>query len=339
MNVPADIEIQWGAPGSFREPHLADPMLDHRLRTDGYAVVRVMPAECARALEQEIAKLFKESPQPNQPLSNWYLGLIDSDRELAAATARLTWDTVRPALSGLFVGARCHYTSVAIKPGCAGATPMHQHWPSTVDPFARRIGCWVLLSASGMAGGTFRLVPGSHQLLPFIRHTRSGDYFDAFSERIEHHHARNVVLEPGEAILFEDSILHGTGANDEAAMRVAAIANFIGAGMPTATIEPDGPDAFAVIETGRGATMEAYLRSGKVDRRLRRVATLPNRNRTIIESEFVELIALQRKATLDFDPLDLLRDFEVQSQAPRDGSQQGWAPLSRLGSLFGRRDG
>lgn len=323
-----------GDPQSNREPRLADPALEQRLLDDGYAVVRVMSKARAREIERAVAAIFPVSPRPNQPLSNWYLGLIDADRELAIATARLTWQEVMPALAAHVVGARCHYTTLAIKPGGADATPMHQHWPSTVDPFARRIGCWVMISANEKGGGIFRLVPGSHQLLPFIRHATSGDYFDSFSESVDRYHARDISLEPGEAVLFEDSILHGTAANRHSAMRVAAIANFIGSGMMTATIQPDGEDAFAVTETGRGDTMEAYLRSGKLDLRLRRVATLPNRNQVISESEFTQLLAMQRKATLEFDPLDLIRPTP-RADAHGVGRRRTRKSLSWLASFFG----
>jgi hypothetical protein len=323
-----------GDPKSDREPRLADPALEQRLRDDGYAVVRVMSKARAREIERAVTALFPVSPQPNQHLSNWYLGLIDSDRELAVATARLTWREVMPALAVHVAGARCHYTSLAIKPGGADATPMHQHWPSTVDPFARRIGCWVLISPNDKGGGIFRLVPRSHQLLPFIRHATSGDYFDSFSGAVDRHYARDISLEPGEAVLFEDSILHGTGANQDTAMRIAAIGNFIGSGMRTATIQPDGEEAFAVLEAGRDDTMEAYLTSGRLNRRPRRIATLANRNRAISEAEFTQLLAMHRKATLDFDPLDLIR-APPRPDLQAVGRQRTRKPFSRLASFFG----
>lgn len=315
MNLYADAELREDS-RRHTEPRLADPSLERRFARDGYVIVRVMDADRARALANEVSALFDENPKPNQPLSNWYLGLIDPDHRLAVATARLTWEKVRPALAGLIAGARCHYTSIGIKPAGAGGTPIHQHWPSTVDPFARRIGCWVLLSSGSVGGATFRLAPGSHQLLPFIRHAHSGDYFEIFSDSVERDHTRDFVLEPGEAVLFEESILHGTAANDGDEMRVAAIASFIGSGMSTAVIQPDGGSAFSVIETGQGDAMETYLHSGRSDRRDRPVASIPNRNRQITEAEFVELIASQRKATLDVDPLDLIRNAN-ERPAPR----------------------
>ncbi|TXC74346.1 phytanoyl-CoA dioxygenase family protein [Sphingorhabdus soli] len=287
-------------------PRCADPDLERALAHDGYVVVRLLSDGDARDVARDIAALYPSGVVANQPQSNWYLGLIDPDRDLAIRSASIVWDTVAPHLAALLVEARCHYTSVAIKAPGAAATPMHQHWPTTIDPFARRIGCWVLLSEACEGPGVFRLVPRSHQLLPFIRHANSGDYFEAFSERVREHYSIDIALQPGEAVLFEDSILHGTRANLTPGMRISAIANFIGADMRTAAILPED-DKFAVVDTNRRDGMAHYLRTGLWPEQWHRVATLPNRNRAITEAEFVKLLAFGRKASLDFDPLSLVR--------------------------------
>lgn len=311
-------------------PRFADRDQERAIVRDGYVVVRLLSEERARAIAREIAALYPDGVVANQPQSNWYLGLIDPDRDLAIRSARLVWDDVAPCLAALLVDARCHYTSVAIKAPGAAATPMHQHWPSTIDPFARRIGCWVLLSEACQGPGLFRLVPRSHQLLPFIRHAGSGDYFEAFSDRVRADHAIDIALRPGEAVMFEDSILHGTRGNRSPTMRIAAIANFIGADMRTAAVLPDG-DGFAVVDTNRRDGMAHYLRTGMWPEQWRRVATLPNRNRPVTEAEFVKLLALGRKASLDFDPLSLVRPD--RAAAGEAGDSEGDDQSGNCGTL------
>ena len=288
-------------------PSFRDPALERRFSEEGFVKLRILPSDAAIAIAGRIARLYPHGVEANQPQSNWYLGLIDDDRELALRSAKLVRDAIVPSLAPLFAHARCHYASVAIKPGGAGATPIHQHWPTTIDPFARRIACWVLLSDRQGSAARFRLVPRSQRILPYIRHSQSGDYFDGFSEQVERRHARDLELSPGEAVLFEDSILHGTGANPGQQMRVAALANFVGADMGTAALLPDGDDAFAVIDTGGRDGMAEFLETGEWPESWRPVSRIANRNRAISEEEFVRLLAGNEAATLDHDPLDAIR--------------------------------
>lgn len=289
------------------EPLLVDAGLEDRIRSDGFAIIRLLDPEDAAEIGHRIARAYQDPIEPNQVGSNWFFGLLDEDRERANASAELVWKRVVPVLEPLFAGARCHYASVALKGAGAGPTPMHQHWPSTVDPYARRIGCWVLLSSGG-GSTSFRLVPRSHQLLPFIRHEGSEDYFGSFSDAVDRTYARDVEVKDGEAILFEDSLLHGTSANEGPRLRVAALANFIGSDMKPARIVPEADGNFAILCPVDEEPTSTKRPLGRPPSVVRKVGTLPNRNRTISEEEFRQLLALGRKASLAFDPLGLVRE-------------------------------
>jgi len=63
----------------------------------------------------------------------------------------------------------------------------------------------------------------------------------------------------------------------------------------------------------------------------RRVATLPNRNRPVTEAEFVKLLALGRKASLDFDPLSLVRPD--RAAAGEAGDSEGDDQSGNCGTL------
>lgn len=311
---------------NMSEPKLADPDLEARLQVEGYAIVQLMDENEALATGRRIASLYPPEIQPNQPDSNWYFGLTDPDRELVVQSSGIMWEALVPPLSELFVGGRCQFTSVAIKPAGAGPTPMHQHWPTTANPFARRINCWALLTQSGPGPGSFRLVPRSHQLLPFVRFPEATDYFDSFSARIDQLYAVDIPLRPGQALLFEDSILHGTQGNPTPDMRIAGLANFIGADMDTAIILPRDDESLAIIDTERKDGMADYLTTGHWPEHWRQIGILPNRNRAITEPEFQRLLDLGRKATVDFDPLDLVRGRGEPMDAARKEAAIG-API------------
>lgn len=289
------------------EPRLVDADLDARLQRDGYAVIRVVAAEEAQAIAEKIAALYGGETHPNLFDANWFFGLVDENRDRVVQSSTIIWNALVPHLSGLFADAKCQFTSVAIKPAGAAATPMHQHWPTTAIPFVRRITCWALLSQSGAGPGTFRLVPRSHQILPFVRYPEETDYFHSFSDRINAHYAVDVTLQPGEAILFEDSIIHGTSANPTAHDRISGLVNFIGAGMGSAIILPQNDKTFSIIDTDGKSSMSDYLQTGQWPASWKVIGTIPNRNRPVNEVEFKALLAMDRKASLNFDPLDLVR--------------------------------
>lgn len=314
---------------SGMEPQLATRELDLALDRQGYVVVRLMNEMEAFELAQAVQAFLPEHVEPNQPKANWYLGLLDADRARAVASARCVWDALTPRLLALLAGGRCHYTSVAVKPRGADETPFHQHWSTTADPFARRIGCWTLLSPSTGRPATFRLVPRSHQILPFIRHHASGDYFTSFSDALDTRFAIDLELAPGEAVLFEDSILHATGANHSDDMRIAAIANVVGQAMPTAAVLPGPQGYFSLFDTQGVDAMGDYLKSGNRPQAWHELGMIPDRNRAISEDEFARLLALDLKASLDFDPLDVIRRPESEDRSKA-------APTKVLARLLAR---
>lgn len=215
-------------------PRMADTELSARIAARGYCTLPVMDSAEAVALGHQILASLPEDLHESQPGSHWHHGLMGENREQNFAIARLMADFVIPRLSQHLIDARCSVAASAVKPAKSPGTPLHQHYPTSADPFACRISVWLALSAGPDVARTFRLVPFSQRMTRFLRTRETGDYFDGYCAQIEASHLKDIVLDPGEAVFFEDSILHSTGTNPANSPRVNTIATFLGSTMPSA---------------------------------------------------------------------------------------------------------
>lgn len=201
-------------------------------------MLRVMSREDAIAEGGALASLLPQDLTESQPGSNWHHSFMDPDTTRAKTIARHLARRITPLLQNEILDGRCAITALAVKPAGAAGTPLHQHYPSSAAPFARRIAAWLSLSDASPEARTFRLAPYTQRLAPYIRTHGSGDFFDGYTDRIEAEYCTDILVEPGEAVFFEDSILHATGPNDAStpnpSHRVNAIATFLGKDMPSA---------------------------------------------------------------------------------------------------------
>lgn len=306
--MSSDLQTLLADLGPHREPRLADGAMQKTLDERGYVIVEVMPREEALELGRAIAAHMPDEVAPNQDEAHWYHGMLDPDAARALATARLVWNGIMEDVqTRLIAQARCQWASVAVKPAGAARTPIHHHWASTIDPFARRLVCWAMLMPGTDASQRFQLVPSSHQLVRFIRSSGSSDYFHDFSDILMERHTVDLQIEPGSAIIFEDTLLHAVSANTGASDRIAAIATFVGEHMPSAYFESRGEGRFDVHVSANPDPFPDYLASGERAFATGNSFEFRTVNRPLTLDEFETLIASGQKASLDHDPLSDLK--------------------------------
>ena len=98
-------------------------------------------------------------------------------------------------------------------PGGRGVR-VHQHTTLVDEMKCRSLTAWLPLCATDESMGTLRVVRGSHR---FSNHIRSYDDFaDAFSNisgPVMEAHSESLFLMAGEAVLFDDRLVHWSGPN------------------------------------------------------------------------------------------------------------------------------
>jgi len=196
---------------------------------------------------------------------------------------------------------------------------LHQHPPLTEEPFGRTYVCWCPMAHADAKSGTLMVVPGSHRLYNYVRLSDEGEFFAAYRDELSNEHAVTVPVRAGEAVIFDNNLIHGSSANTTGTPRTAVIAAILPAAShhcvykrePSGEIAVlyDGDDSYKmVIEPGQLALRPA----GEVVRRL------PAWNRKARFDEFRKLLKAGRRADEQHDPLVELCGEE---QHPTDGAK------------------
>jgi hypothetical protein len=135
---------------------------------------------------------------------------------------------------------------------------------------------------------------------------RGGDYFSGLADRIEDY-AAPVSLKAGEALLFDNSILHGSAPNRREETRLAIACQIVPQGAHNGLCLEGESGWIDFVEAPSAAAFDAFVRTGHRSGNWRCAGRTRNRNRSIAEAEFQALLASPLKASESFDPLDHVR--------------------------------
>jgi ectoine hydroxylase-related dioxygenase (phytanoyl-CoA dioxygenase family) len=124
--------------------------------------------------------------------------------------------------------------------GIGMEVPWHQdgdYWP--IRPLAT-VSAWIALDASTVENGCLRVIPGSHTdgAQPHVIDGRSDLALDqtVAPAHLPLERAVDVVLEPGQLVLFDAWLMHGSNANTSGARRAGIVYRF----MPSSSLMDRG---------------------------------------------------------------------------------------------------
>ena len=102
---------------------------------------------------------------------------------------------------------------------------LHQDWSHVDESYFRTVNVWCPLLDLNPEHGPVHLVEGSHRLFNTWRGVDIPDSFlDIGSEHLQKY-LKNMLLNAGDAVLWDHRIIHGSGVNNSDTTRVAAIVN------------------------------------------------------------------------------------------------------------------
>ena len=261
-------------------PPFRDAALGDRFREDGYVVVDLLSAGEVEALKEDIRQMLPLEPPLNDPQGAAYASFFDLDRR--ADISALVGSRIGPVLAKLIAGYRPLFSTIFWKPGRGGATPVHQHSPYVADLDSTVINCWCPLIDCDAGSGTLQVVPRSHALSRHVQTPSRPAYWHDYVDVLERDYLVSLAVRAGQAVLFEDTMLHGAAANDRAEERLTTLTTLIQAGAVPAFVlgaqDAAGvdvyraPDRFAYSDmfTGRLAPEQAE-RIGRVSRAVEQV--------------------------------------------------------------------
>jgi hypothetical protein len=206
----------------FRSAELARAFHD-----EGYAAVPFLNAEeLARA-----RKLFADLNSGCQ--SGFYSTLWSGDLDYRRHVHGELKDILSRPIREIAEGYRMCLANFAVKqPQKADSkVPIHQDWSMVDETKHFAIAVWCPLVDVDSENGCLAVVPRSHRIVSNIRCNHSNDtsyspFYNLFG-RLEENYLREVPMKAGEAIIYQQGLLHGSKANQSPTPRAAIVAVYL----------------------------------------------------------------------------------------------------------------
>lgn len=194
-----------------------DQRILDELDRDGYTVVDLFDDETIAAVRQLVDRL-------GVPLdTGFYTMNRDAPRDLAVEIDVALQQLGQPAIDRVLPGYRVAKAIPIIKgPVGDNSVDLHQDWEYVDERYHRGFSVWCVLGRTGPVEGGMQVIPGSHRWID--NHRGSGGFPDPFEgvrDEIIRRGSRAVPLERGQAVIYDNAILHHTPPNRGSAARVA----------------------------------------------------------------------------------------------------------------------
>lgn len=310
-----------------------DPALQAQFEAQGYVVVPLLTPEEAAHVRDRAWKFLPSRPAINDPQGALYSSQFDPDCPQGAA--EFVSGSVGERFEALLDGHRAIGGCIMAKVAGSGSLGMHQHQPQTPNIYDTIVNCWLTLDDVGADSGALRVVPRSHQVVRHIQSFQSEPYFVDFAEALEDRFAVTLEMRPGEAVLFEGSLLHGSCANARGEASVRLLASSVPAERRFCIITEAEKGIFDAFEAeGVAIDPSLYCISGGNIDALPAAGRMNNRNTRLNEREFAALLDRGAKIRPGHDPIDDVR-ADAHAARQRAAGLIGKVREFALGALGG----
>lgn len=201
-------------------PTMVDPQLQAEFESIGYTIVDLItPEEAADllALAQEV------HPAPPED-KVWESDFYSHDLEVKRRVAEAIKGAVQPAIDRHLVDHETIIQNFVVNwPGEGGGLELHQHSSMTDETEFRAAVVWLALHETSLENGTLNVVPKSHRVLGQHKAERTPEWFEGIHEHLLDHHLETVVLKPGQALVFDNAVLHNSFSNITDEPRMTAV--------------------------------------------------------------------------------------------------------------------
>lgn len=315
-----------------------DPEMEETFERDGYVVRRLLSAKQVEVAQEAIAQ-WTEANLGQAPDSLYgrladgmYFSAADAEQEALPEFKRKITALLEPALTGLMEGFGVTPDSgFIVKQAKAPALGLHMHTPFTIDPFERGLVSWCSLVDCDVDSGALFVIPRSHRMHRYIQLAGEDRYFVSYMDELIERHAVPVPVKAGEAVIFDNLLLHGSSPNTTDGPRPVIVHACMKAGAEMVSYRRSDDGRIQVATNPRA---KYYQYENRVATGLNDGAEIlrhfPAWNRKPTLAEFEALLQSDLRPSVDFDPLEYLYGPEaiVPPTAP-PMSHPGTAPAAR----------
>lgn len=198
---------------------LRDPRLNRELREEGYVVVDLLTPSETAALQDLRNEIHPGSGQGWE--SDFYTGSPAVKREVHRELQEL----FAPAIERHFVDHHSILHNFIMNwPGQGGGLVLHQHSSVVDDQLFRSAIVWCGVTEATEANGTLHVVPRSHRVQRGPKPERTPSWHDEHEDLLLRDHLVSVPVSPGQAIVFDNQLLHCSFVNHTDGPRISAAA-------------------------------------------------------------------------------------------------------------------
>lgn len=201
-------------------PTMKDPKLQDEFESVGYTIVDLISPEEAADLLALAREVHAAPPEDKVWESDFYSQDLEVKRRVAEAIKA----TVQPAIDRHLVDHETIIQNFVVNwPGEGGGLGLHQHSSITDEEKFRAAVVWLALTETCLENGTLNVVPQSHRVLGQHKAERTPEWFENIHEHLLDHHLETVVLSPGQALVFDNAVLHNSFSNITDEPRMTAV--------------------------------------------------------------------------------------------------------------------
>lgn len=232
--------------------------LESRLDEDGYAVIRLLDdhgCDAVRSLRSELG------PAPGDRNEGLFNDSWSTDRSYTRRLSRGLGAIFAEPVQQRFIGHRPLIWGTSIKwPGPAGTVPAHRD-PTFLDERRfRSVGLWCAIEPIGEDSGMLEVLPASHRPTEEVRiHQSPRNLCPDLPDNVQRRF-RPVALEPGQAIVYDHSLIHRSGPNRSDRPRAVVMSHLVPADATPWYAVTTGPGQASVLEVD-----EEFFLGSKVD--------------------------------------------------------------------------
>ncbi|MBL1208605.1 phytanoyl-CoA dioxygenase family protein [Geminocystis sp. GBBB08] len=267
-----------------------DDNLQKSFLKKGYAQVPMLSSKQVMYLLQEIGKL---RPDDNfAPKNSYHCSFLDPNLEYKCQTYNLIKGVFTPFVNEYLVGYEILNCNFYVKPPHTGEFQIHQNWPAIADISDTTVTIWCPLVDVIESNGAIQIVEGSHKILPHIEAPNSPPYFANFQKALIEKYLKPFPMKAGEAIIFDDALIHWSRKNDSDQSRIAIQILCIPSDATPTFFFKENDERFELIHADSEFFLTTHVSElyGSRKPEWKSEGFVENQNRMITEEEFAELL-------------------------------------------------
>ncbi len=294
MSTSTFDDLERAEDGRIRLPRMfTDDKLEQAFWADGYVKVPLLSEDELADLTSGFTRLAPfdgfDPRTLDNPRCGYHCTFLDPDHSYRRASDQLIRDVFAERLAEVVPGYRIFTSNIYVKPPGTGRFEIHQNWPTLASMEVPTVTAWIPLQDTGFRNGTMRLAVGGHCVFPDIAAASSDRFFDDFEHELIEKYLEPIDVAAGEALIFDDSLLHWSSDNRSAQPRVTFQLEMVPNGARTVlwVRNPDNAEEFELWESSTDFYLDSDIEEvmGRPTG-LRYLGAIANPNRRLTLEEF-----------------------------------------------------